>query len=101
MCGLRRPFSSAPKVSTYCDQLVINVGVLAGPAGAKPTNAAIAVPTPSMGRVPLATSLMYTPGVRYSGIRDSGKGQTRRGNQGTQSKASWGWVGVNRSPPYG
>jgi hypothetical protein len=45
-------------VLTYCDQLVISTGLLAGPAGAKPTNAAIAVPTPSIGRVPVLTSWM-------------------------------------------
>ena len=59
MCGfLRPPFSSAPNVSTYCDQLVTSTGVLVGPAGAKPTKAAIAVPTPSIGRVPVLTSSM-------------------------------------------
>jgi hypothetical protein len=59
MCGLRGPpLSAAPKVSTYCDQFVTSVGVLAGPSGAKPTKAATAVPTPSIGRVPLSTSWM-------------------------------------------
>src|SRR5262245_54242401 len=70
MCGFPRPpFSPAPNLSTYCAQFVTRTGVLAGPAGANPTNAAMAVPTPSIGRVPLGTSSTYTPGDRYSGIR--------------------------------
>ena len=69
MWAFRRPPSSRlPNVSTYWPQFVISVGVFAGPAGANPTKAAIAVPTPSMGRAPVLTSSMYTPGDRYSGI---------------------------------
>ncbi|MDQ0776167.1 hypothetical protein QF026_004633 [Streptomyces aurantiacus] len=54
----------APKDATYCDQLVTRVGSLSGPVGASPTKAATDVPTPSMGREPLATSSTYTPGDR-------------------------------------
>src|SRR5581483_1000542 len=42
--------------------------MLTGPPGARPTNAATAVPTPSMGFFPLVTSSTYTPGVRYVGM---------------------------------
>src|SRR5688572_25953055 len=72
MCGfLRPPFSATPKASTYCDQFVTSVGSLTGPDGANPTNAAIAVPTPSIGLGPLLTSSTYTPGDRYSAIFDA------------------------------
>jgi hypothetical protein len=37
-------------------QFVISVGWLSGPRAAKPTNAATAVPTPSIGRDPASTS---------------------------------------------
>jgi hypothetical protein len=46
----------SPKAATYCVQLVTSVGSCRGPLGASPTKAATDVPTPSMGRVPLATS---------------------------------------------
>src|ERR1700759_3289713 len=49
-------------------QLEIRIGTLMGPPGASPTNAATAVPTPSMGFFPLVTSSTYTPGVRYVGM---------------------------------
>src|SRR5215471_8617416 len=69
MCGVfRPPFCATPNVSTYCDQFVTSVALLTGPAGAKPTNAAIAVPTPSIGRGPLLTSSIYTPGDKYSAM---------------------------------
>src|SRR5215467_698878 len=69
MCAdLRPPLLATPNVSTYCDQLVTSVALLTGPAGAKPTKAAIAVPTPSIGRGPLLTSSIYTPGDKYSAM---------------------------------
>ena len=40
------------------------VGWLSGPFSAKPTKAATAVPTASIGREPEDTSSMYTPGAR-------------------------------------
>jgi hypothetical protein len=47
---------NSPKAATYWDQLVTRVGSFSGPVGARPTKAATEVPTPSMGREPLATS---------------------------------------------
>ena len=41
-----------PNVSTNCVQFDTSVGVFSGPFGAMPMNAATAVPTPSIGRVP-------------------------------------------------
>src|SRR5215469_8536428 len=49
-------------------QLEMRIGTLTGPPGASPTNAATAVPTPSIGFFPLETSSTYTPGVRYVGM---------------------------------
>ncbi|MFC7471704.1 hypothetical protein ACFQVA_35595 [Actinomadura keratinilytica] len=46
----------SPKAATNCVQLVTSVGAFSGPDGARPTKAATEVPTPSMGREPLATS---------------------------------------------
>ena len=45
-------------------QFEICTGVLRGPPGASPTNAATDVPTPSMGLDADGTSSTYTPGVR-------------------------------------
>src|SRR5262245_12606108 len=64
----------SPNFSTYCLQLVIKVGSLTGPLGAMPTNAATAVPTPSIGLDPLGISSTYTPGDRYVGIASSRSG---------------------------
>ncbi len=55
---------NSPKAATYCVQLVTSVGSFRGPVGASPTKAATEVPTPSIGREPLATSSTYTPGDR-------------------------------------
>src|ERR1700749_1626719 len=49
-------------------QLEMRIGTLTGPPGASPTNAATAVPTPSIGFFPLDTSSTYTPGVRDVGM---------------------------------
>ncbi len=57
-----------PKVRVYWSQPVTSVGVWNGPLAANPTNAATAVPTPSIGRAPDCTSSTYTPGVRYVGM---------------------------------
>ena len=54
----------SPKVCVNWPQLDTSVGVLKGPSAAKPTKAATAVPTPSIGRAPASTSSTYTPGVR-------------------------------------
>src|SRR5207245_8484024 len=60
-----------PKVWANWLQLVTRVGALAGPRSARPTKAATAVPTPSIGREPASTSSTYTPGDRYCGMRPS------------------------------
>jgi hypothetical protein len=49
---------------TYCPQFVTFVGWLYGPSAVMPMNAAVAVPTPSIGREPAWTSSTYTPGDR-------------------------------------
>ena len=46
----------SPNVWVNWLQFVTSVGVLAGPRAARPTNAATAVPTPSIGREPASTS---------------------------------------------
>ena len=46
----------SPNVDVNWLQFVTSVGVLAGPRAARPTNAATAVPTPSIGRDPASTS---------------------------------------------
>src|SRR5215510_3440247 len=66
--SLRPPFLAKPNVSTYCDQFVMSSGLFTGPAGANPTKAAMAVPTPSIGLGPVFTSSIYTPGDRYSAM---------------------------------
>ena len=54
MKGFLSPRASVvPKISLNCCQLAMKTGVLAGPLGAKPTNAAVVVLMPSMGRGPL------------------------------------------------
>src|SRR5262249_48142461 len=55
----------SPKVRVYCAQLVISTASLVGPTDDSPMNAAVEVPTASMGFVPRSTSSMYTPGDRY------------------------------------
>ena len=47
-----------PKLETNCVQFVTRIGVFTGPASANPTNAATAVPTPSIGFEPEDTSSM-------------------------------------------
>ena len=39
----------SPKIFANCVQFEIRIGVFTGPPGARPTNAAIDVPTPSIG----------------------------------------------------
>jgi hypothetical protein len=46
----------SPKVAVNCVQLVQSTGVLNGPRAARPTKAATAVPTPSIGRTADSTS---------------------------------------------
>ncbi len=58
----------SPKFAVYWVQLVTRTGSFNGPLAAKPTNAATAVPTASIGLEPDETSSMYTPGERYVGI---------------------------------
>src|SRR3954463_14837256 len=58
----------SPKIFANCVQLEIRIGVLIGPPGARPTNAAIDVLTPSIGLDVDGTSSTYTPGVRYVGM---------------------------------
>src|SRR4051794_29905448 len=57
----------SPKLLTNCPQFAKRTGLFSGPVSARPTNAATAVPTPSMGRDPLSTSSTKTPGERYVG----------------------------------
>ncbi len=47
---------NSPKVEVNWFQFVTRVGAFAGPRAASPTNAATAVPTPSIGREPASTS---------------------------------------------
>jgi hypothetical protein len=54
----------SPKIFANCVQFEIRIGVFTGPPGASPTNAAIDVPTPSIGFEVDGTSSTYTPGVR-------------------------------------
>ena len=42
-------FCGSPKIFANCVQFEIRIGRLTGPPGARPTNAAIDVPTPSIG----------------------------------------------------
>src|SRR3954453_13731738 len=56
-----------PKLLTNWVQFVTRIGVLTGPVSANPTNAATAVPTPSIGFEPEDTSSMKTPGDKYVG----------------------------------
>ena len=61
------PFSGSrgsPKMRANCVQFEIRIGRLTGPPGARPTNAAIDVPTPSIGLFCEGTSSTYTPGVK-------------------------------------
>jgi hypothetical protein len=47
-----------------CVQFEIRIGVLIGPPGARPTKAAVDVPTPSIGFDWAGISSTYTPGVK-------------------------------------
>src|SRR3954447_19684075 len=68
MNGPLSGFWASPKIRANCVQLEIRIGVLIGPPGARPTKAATAVPTPSMGLFAEGISSTYTPGVRYVGM---------------------------------
>ena len=64
---MKGPFSGfwvSPKIVANWVQFAIRVGLLIGPPGARPTNAAIDVPTPSIGLFAEGTSSTYTPGVK-------------------------------------
>src|SRR5262245_21592760 len=61
----------SPKVLANWVQFETRIGVLTGPPGARPTKAAIEVPTPSIGFDCAGVSSPYTPGVRYVGISHS------------------------------
>src|SRR4051812_16083956 len=52
----------SPKVRVYCAQLVISTASLVGPTDDSPMNAAVEVPTASMGFEPRSTSSMYKIG---------------------------------------
>src|SRR5918998_269304 len=67
MNGPLSGFTGSPKIFANWVQFAIRIGVLTGPPGASPTNAATAVPTPSIGLFAEGTSSTYTPGVRYVG----------------------------------
>ena len=67
MNGPLSGFTGSPKIFANCVQFEIRIGVLTGPPGASPTNAATAVPTPSIGLFAEGISSTYTPGVRYVG----------------------------------
>src|SRR5205823_7710509 len=54
----------SPKVRVYCAQLVTRTASLVGPTDDSPMNAAVDVPTASMGFEPRSTSSIYTPGDR-------------------------------------
>ena len=65
--SMNGPFSgfwASPKIVANCVQFAIRVGRFTGPPGARPTNAAIDVPTPSIGLFAEGTSSTYTPGVK-------------------------------------
>src|SRR5690606_39218920 len=62
--GRLAPSTNVPKVRVNCDQLTTFTAWSYGPSAVTPTNAAIAVPTPWIGRGPDATSCTYTPGDR-------------------------------------
>ncbi len=64
MNGPLSGLTGSPKILANCVQLEIRIGVLIGPPGARPTNAATAVPTPSIGLLAEGISSTYTPGVR-------------------------------------
>ena len=55
-------YSAGIREVQYLFQSVTRVGSLTGPSSVRPTKAAMAVPTPSIGRDPAGTSSMYTPG---------------------------------------
>src|SRR5215208_1121050 len=67
MNGPLSGFWASPKIRANCVQFEIRIGVLTGPPGARPTKAATAVPTPSIGLFAEGISSTYTPGVRYVG----------------------------------
>ena len=54
----------SPNVFVNWVQFVTSTGSWNGPADAKPTNPATAVPTPAIGLVAAGTSSTYTPGER-------------------------------------
>ena len=56
MNGPLSGLSGSPKIVENCVQFEIRIGVLTGPPGARPTNAAIEVPTPSIGLLDDGTS---------------------------------------------
>src|SRR5712671_5781144 len=60
----------SPNVRVYCAQLVISTASLVGPTDDSPMNAAVEVPTASMGFEPRSTSSIYTPGDRYDVAMD-------------------------------
>src|SRR5918998_5833026 len=58
----------SPKSFANWVQFEMRIGVFTGPPGARPTNAAIDVLTPSIGLDVDGTASTYTPGVRYVGM---------------------------------
>src|SRR3954466_9278079 len=55
-----------PYAAWYSVKLVTSTGTSIGPFWVLPTNAVVDVLTPSIGRAPLGTSWMYTPGCNRS-----------------------------------
>src|SRR3954447_16451233 len=81
------PFSGStgsPKIFANWVQFEIRIGVLTGPPGARPTNAATDVLTPSIGFDVDGTSSTYTPGVRYVGMSFLRSGDLKGAQLGQQ-----------------
>src|SRR6266852_8188208 len=64
-CASRVECEKSPKVRVNCAQLVTSTASFDGPTDDSPMNAAVEVPTASMGFEPRSTSSIYTPGDRY------------------------------------
>src|ERR1700709_477643 len=76
----------------------MRIGSLTGPPGARPTNAAIDVLTPSIGLDVDGTSSTYTPGVRYVGMSFLRSGPFQGAQFGQQVI---GYAGENPARPCG
>src|SRR3954466_2792573 len=74
----------SPKSFANWVQFETRIGVLTGPPGARPTNAATDVLTPSIGFDVDGTSSTYTPGVRYVGMSFLRSGDLKGAQLGQQ-----------------